>query len=322
MKKVFGVFVLTVLLLVTACGTNNGDQKEKVEYPNKPINFIVPWSAGGTSDGQVRALAEIAQSEKYFGVACNVVNRDGAGGTIATTEFKTADPDGYNICLEAVGVFTTQPFARSVKYAIEDFKPVIGTTLEPIVMVASKQSGYKSIEDMKNSSKTISYGFSGSGSLIQLAQKKFFDDSKINAEGVPFDGSAPTITALLGGHIDIGAAHPGDLQQYIESGDLIPIGVFGEERDPREAFSEIKTFKEQGYDIDMSVWKFLVVPKDTPDEVVEKIHDTLAQVMKDEKFVDYCEANSLLITSYSNKEILEKIEAEAAVNKTLMESIK
>lgn len=287
-----------------------------LNFPKSPITIIVPWAAGGTSDGQIRAIADLGP--KYFGVPVTVVNRDGAGGTIATTEFMTKKADGYTICLEAVGVFTTQPFMRDVKYSINDFRPVIGTTNEPIVMVASKQSGIKSADDMKALGRPINYGFSGAGSLPELSQRKLFEASGIESNAVPFDGGAPTITALLGGHIDVGAAHPGEVSQYIESGDLVPIGIFSPERDPREKYKDIPTFKEQGYDIDMSVWKFLIVPKDTPDDVVSYLTETLGNLMKDEKFVEYCNANSLIITGYAPEEILTKINDEAEINKALL----
>ncbi|MEG0754528.1 MAG: tripartite tricarboxylate transporter substrate-binding protein, partial [Angelakisella sp.] len=164
----------------------------------------------------------------------------------------------------------------------------------------------------------ISYGFSGAGSLPELSQKKFFQASGIESSAVPFDGGAPTITALLGGHIDVGAAHPGEVSQYLETGDLIPIGIFSPERDPREKYKDIPTFKEQGFDIDMSVWKFLIVPKDTPDDIANYLTETLGNILKDEKFVEYCDSNSLVITGYSPEEIATKVADEAAINKELL----
>lgn len=316
-KKLVSLILILMILVTYGCSESN-NKSDSTEFPKGPITITVPWAAGGTSDGQIRAIAEIGQHEDYFGVPINVVNRDGAGGTIATTEFKTASADGYNICLEAIGVFTTQPFMRDVNYKFEDFKPIIGTTLEPIVMVASKSSGFTSVEDLKNANRSISYGFSGSGSLVQLAQQKFFEDAGIESDAIPFDGGAPTITALLGGHIDTGAAHPGEIQQYLDSGDLVPIGIFSPNRDERDEFKDIPTFLENGYDIDMSVWKFLIVPKDTPDEIAQKLTEILDRIMQDQKFVDYCAANSLIITRYKPDVIKQKVQEEAEINRQLL----
>ncbi|OCN01883.1 hypothetical protein A7X67_03075 [Clostridium sp. W14A] len=337
MKKLLSLLLCAGLLLTTAACSNSTSSssassessaqagssagtapgQKPANFPKKPITFIVPWAAGGTSDGQVRAIASLGQ--KYFGVSCSVVNRDGAGGTIATTEFANTKADGYMVCLEACGVFTTQPFIKNnIKYSMDDFKPIIGTTIEPIVMVASKVSGIKSLDDLKKRSGTVSYGFSGAGSLPQLSQQKFFEMSGIKSSPVPFGGSAPTITALLGSHVDVAAAHPGEIAQYVKSGDMIPLGIFSPERDSRESLKNIPTFKEQGYDIDMSVWKFLMVPKDTPDDIANYLTDTLTKIEKDPEFTKYCENNTLAISGYQPDEIVKKIKDEAAVNKELL----
>lgn len=315
MKKILLISLCLVLIVSIVGCTNESGSKNAADFPSGPITFTVPWSAGGSSDSMVRVLAEL--TPKYLDTPANVVNRDGAGGTIATTEFVNAKADGHNIALEAVGVFTTQPFMREVKYSIEDFKPIIGLTTEPIVMVASKQSGFTSVEDMKASKESISYGFSGSGSLMQLSQEKFFKDAGIDSEAIPFDGGGPTITALLGGHIDIGAAHPGEIMQYVENGDLVPIGIFNSERDTRDKLKDIPTFAEQGFPIDMSVWKFLIVPKDTPDEVATVLYDKLKLMTEDEKFIEFCKSLDLMISPFTPEQILEKIEYEAGVNKEL-----
>lgn len=312
---VWALFI-AMIMIVTAC--NSGNSKT-AKYPDKPIKIIVPWSAGGSSDSMMRTIAEIAP--KYFNQNFTVVNKEGAGGTIATTEFVNEKADGYSICLEAVGVFTTQPFLREVKYKIDDFKPIIGLTNEPIIMVAAKQSGIKNLDDLK-SKDSVSFGFSGAGSLIELCQKKLFEEMKREAEAVPFDGESAALTALLGGHIDVGAAHPGKLKQYIESGDLIPLGIFNAEREKKDLLKEIPTFKEQGYDITMSVWKFLVVPKNTPDEVVAIIHNNMSKVLQDEKFSEFAESMNLVVTPYSSSEILDKIEKEAKVNEALIKGVK
>ncbi len=317
MKKIV-LFMVAAMVLTSAVfgmGGNEGKEGGLANFPKAPITLICPWAAGGSSDATMRAIAEIGPD--YFGVPMNVVNRDGAGGTVATTEFVNEKPDGYTICLEAIGVFTTQPFMRDVKYSMDDFRPVIGLTAEPIVMVASAKSGISNIEDMKKLGRAVTYGFSGSGSLMELAQKNFFATAKIEASAVPFDGGAPTMTALLGGHIDIGAAHPGELMQYIESGDLVPIGIFNPERDSRPGIKEIPTFVEQGYDIDMSVWKFLILPKAVPDDIANYITENMGKILADERFVDFAAKTNLLITPYTPEEVLTKVTNEAAVNKAL-----
>ena len=158
-------------------------------------------------------------------------------------------------------------FVREVSYTIDDFIPVAALSNEPIIMIAGKDSGITSVDDLLEMD-SVTYGFSGSGSLMELSQKQFFGMAGVEATGISYDGSSPTIAALLGGHIDVCTGHPGEVMQYVESGDAVAIGIFNDERDPRENLKDIPTFKEMGYDVTMSVWKFLMLPAGTPEDVV------------------------------------------------------
>ena len=246
-----------------------------------------------------------------------VQNSGGAGGTVATTEFKNAAPDGYTLCQEAIGVFTLQPFVREVSYTIDDFIPVAALSNEPIIMIAGKDSGITSVDDLLEMD-SVTYGFSGSGSLMELSQKQFFGMAGVEATGISYDGSSPTIAALLGGHIDVCTGHPGEVMQYVESGDAVAIGIFNDERDPRENLKDIPTFKEMGYDVTMSVWKFLMLPAGTPEDVVTKVTETLTAITETDEYKEFCDANQLLPLTLTTEEMVERINEEAAVNQELL----
>lgn len=328
LKKRIAAMILsaTMLLPLAACGGSDKDStsaepgneaSKDLDYPKSTITLMCPWDAGGTSDGLCRILAEIGARDENFGVNMVVQNSSGAGGTVATTEFKNAAGDGYTICQEAIGVFTLQPYVREVNYSLDDFIPVASLSNEPIIMVAGKNSGIKSMEDLLKKD-TVNYGFSGSGSLMELSQKQFFGMTDINATGISFDGSSPTLAALLGGHIDVCVSHPGEVMQYIESGDAYPIGIFNEERDPREGIKDIPTFAEQGYDVAMSVWKFLIVPSSTPTEIVDHITETMNNITATDEYKEFCENNNLLPISMSSEEMIQRINDEAEVNQALL----
>lgn len=279
--------------------------------------MVCPWDAGGTSDGLCRIVSEIGARDEYFGVNMVVQNSGGAGGTVATTEFKNAAPDGYTLCQEAIGVFTLQPFVREVSYTIDDFIPVAALSNEPIIMIAGKDSGITSVDDLLEMD-SVTYGFSGSGSLMELSQKQFFGMAGVEATGISYDGSSPTIAALLGGHIDVCTGHPGEVMQYVESGDAVAIGIFNDERDPRENLKDIPTFKEMGYDVTMSVWKFLMLPAGTPEDVVTKVTETLTAITETDEYKEFCDANQLLPLTLTTEEMVERINEEAAVNQELL----
>ncbi|MBA7587544.1 hypothetical protein ES708_29574 [subsurface metagenome] len=274
-----------------------------VKYPIKPIKIIGPWAAGGSSDTLLRIFASIA--EDYFGQPLVVVNRTGAGGTIATTEVKGAKPDGYTIMLNAVGVFTTQPKMRDVSYSLDDFETVIGLSYEPIVLTVHSNSNYKSLDDLKNAKKNIKYGSSGTGSLPHLSQAAFFGKAGIESTHIPYKGGAPAITALLGRHIDIIAAHPGELLPYVRSGDLLMLNIFSPER--YYLIPDVPTFKEQGYDLDFSVWKFILTPKGVDPEIVKILHDKFYAMMQDSRFIEFAKKIDIKMNPISGKEVREKL---------------
>ena len=148
MKNLKKVLALSLSLSLALPLRLTGDQGETEKgggstgsYPSSTITVVCPWDAGGTSDGLCRIVSEIGARDEYFGVNMVVQNSGGAGGTVATTEFKNAAPDGYTLCQEAIGVFTLQPFVREVSYTIDDFIPVAALSNEPIIMIAGKDSG-------------------------------------------------------------------------------------------------------------------------------------------------------------------------------------
>ena len=318
---------LAMVLSLAACGSGGGAPaganpgasagNASTGYPKSTITLVCPWDAGGTSDGLTRIIAEIGARKDYFGVNMVVQNSGGAGGTVATTEFKNTTGDGYTICQEAIGVFTLQPYVRDVDYTIEDFIPVAALSNEPIIMIAGKNTGITGLEDLL-ARPSVTYGFSGSGSLMELSQKQFFSMTDVEATGVSYNGSSPTLAALLGGHIDVAVGHPGEVMQYVESGDVVAIGVFNDERDPREGIKDIPTFKEQGYDVVMSVWKFLIVPASTPADIVEQISTTLNAITATDEYKEFCANNNLLPLTMTTDEMVQRINDEAAVNQALL----
>ena len=308
MKKLVALVCAAVLCL-SCCSLALAD------YPVDAVTFICPWDAGGTSDSTSRTMADLfAQIGK---VKTAVENQGGAGGTIATTNFKNSKPDGSAICLEAIGVFTLQPFTRAVGYTLEDFVPVRSLTQEPILLLAGKDTGFNSLQDIIDQGQVV-YGSNGTGSLMELSEKKLFAEAGVDAIGIPYDGSNSTLAALLGGHVQVCTCHPSEGMKYVESGEAVALGIFNAERDPRDFLKDIPTFKEQGYDVVMSVWKFFIMPATTPADIIDQAKAILDQCAASEQFKTYCENNNLLIIDMTTEEMIAQINAEAEVNKAML----
>ncbi len=314
--------MMVLILSVGLTGCNEGEEAESTPpeegpaYPEKPITFIVPWSAGGSSDQMARALSSIA--EKHLGQPLIVVNRDGAGGTIATTEVKGADPDGYTIMLNAVGVFTAQPFMREVDYTLEDFEAIIGLSYEPIAVVVPADSDIYTADDLKAKG-SVKYASSGTGGLPHLSQAGLYGALGIEADHIPEKGGAGAITALLGGHVDIIAAHPGELIPHVENGTFRFIGIFSPER--FDLIPDVPTFKEMGYDLDFSVWKFILVPDGTPEEVQEVLKEKFGAMMQDPEIIKFAENTNLTLSPIPAETVIEKLTNETTETKTVIERL-
>ncbi|RGZ01148.1 tripartite tricarboxylate transporter substrate binding protein [Clostridium sp. AM58-1XD] len=334
-KRLSLISVLLITgLLMAGCGSSAGEkeitqakneetgsskkEKSKDQFPARPLQITCPWTAGGSSDATCRILSELCPD--YLGQSCSVVNRDGAGGTIATTEFKNAKPTGYELCFFTSGVFVTQPLMREVSYSIEDFEPIIGLIYEPVLLLASKETGITTLEELKDAS-GLKYGYPGAGGIPDLAAKAFLQQSGMSVEGVPYNGDAEVVTAMLGGHVDFGVMHPSNAMQYIENGSFIPIGIFTSERDEREKLKDIPTMKEQGYDIDLSVWKFIAAPKGTPEDVMETLKQAFGEMVKDDRFKEFCENGNVVATPYTPEEIVQKAVEEGEFAKMIVENV-
>lgn len=310
--------MLTIVLVLSigaslsfAEGVNEQGGSQGESFPSRPVRCIVPWAAGGGTDTLIRALT--VSAEEHLGQPIIVVNREGAGGTIAVTELAGMEPDGYTIGSLAIGLFTTQPVMREVQYTLDDFDGVIGLSYEPVMMVTHTDNPWNTIPELVDyaGSHTVKYGYPGNGSLTHLPQAAFFTMAGVEADGVSFTGGGPTMTALVGRHIDVAAGHPSEWWTLVEEGELKPLGVFSPERDEREGLAQIPTFTENGFDIDMSVWKFIVVPDGTPQEVIDKLHDAFLGMMNEPEFVEFSERLFLKMNPYDGEDVIDRIRTEA-----------
>ena len=281
MKKLF-ISTLLVICLASALviGWQVPTQAGK-NYPSKPINIVVPWGAGGGSDVFVRTL--VTGAKKYLGQPMTVLNRGGAGGTIATTEFLKAKPDGYNIIFEAIGVFSTQPKLNKVAYTLDDFEPIIATTVDPILLVTNKETGITTFEQFREYAKTnkVNFGFTGFGSLHHIGFGAVFGEMGIKENGVTYSGGGELISALLGNHIQFASLHPVNIMSHKESGNFVPIMTLSSKR--LKEFPAVPSAKELGFNFEFEVWKFFMAPKGTSQEILNVLYEGINNMMNDPK---------------------------------------
>ena len=274
-KIIIGLFVTLVLLASMSL--------QAAEFPAKEVQIIIPWAAGGATDLIFRALA--ATTGQYLGKAVIVVNRVGGAGAVGYTEAAQAKPDGYTL-VSAITPLTILPHQVTTAYTYKNFEPILNVVYDPCMFLIRSDAPWKSLKEFldyaKKNPEMITVGNSGAGGGVHLIALAFEKAVGIKFNHIPFSGGGPSVTAILGGHINAVSVSPPEGIEHVKAGKLKIIALFAEKR--FELFPDVPTVKEQGIDFAMGQWRGLVAPKGTPPDVIKKLHDAFKQGMDDPVF--------------------------------------
>jgi tripartite-type tricarboxylate transporter receptor subunit TctC len=279
MKKEWGMIL--ALFIVLSCGvlSVNAD-----EYPEKEITFLVGYSPGGSTDTTIRTIAP--QMAKILGQTIVVSNKPGAGGSLALGVLSKAKPDGYTLCnfniSAPIGVVIRKTDTFNV---VSDFKHICNLTSFPNIVVVPANSKINSLDELVQEAKKrpgeITGATSGMGTSGNFALELFKKAAKVDITHVPHKGSAPAVTALLGGHIDCGFINSVDVLQHIKAGKLKALSVSSKQRIPEAP--DLPTIGELGYpNATITPWIGCAAPAGTPDHIVKKLADTIQKVLQKE----------------------------------------
>ncbi|WP_216671229.1 tripartite tricarboxylate transporter substrate binding protein [Mangrovicoccus sp. HB161399] len=256
-------------VLAAASVLSLGVPQARAEFPEKPVEMTVLF--GGTASTIAQVLSETMAGE--LGEPVVPVSRTGGGGAVGYSHVMATAPDGYSIVWNSNSVNTTAHVGH-VPYSYEDFVPIARVSEETPALAVNAARGWTSLQDMARevsaSDDHLKVGISGKGSFTHLVSAALFDAMGIGDQ-VTFiaygDGKAPV--ELLAGRIDAAIQWPGQFKSYVDTGDLSVLAVTGSER--IDFLPGVPTAQEQGVDIDITMWRGLAAPKDTPPEVVEKL---------------------------------------------------
>lgn len=284
----FATRIASVLAVVLMCSIVVATASIAGEFPDKPISLIVTWNPGGSADLTARIVSTIAP--KYFPVPLTVHNKAGGGGSLGTREVARAKPDGYTLLAGyGGGEHISTPHIRKVPFdTLKDFAPICMIANVPIVVTVRADSPFKTVKDLvefaKNNPGKIKYGASGIGSTTDLTMIMLGYKAGVKFTSVPFKGGSPTMAALVGGHIDVASSGLSGAAALIEAGKVRAIGLSAPRRSV--TFDKIPTFIEQGYQVEVISPKGLAAPAGTPPEVLKKLEELFAKVMKDKKTIN------------------------------------
>ncbi|MEJ5357138.1 MAG: tripartite tricarboxylate transporter substrate binding protein [Desulfobacterales bacterium] len=258
------------------------------EYPEKPVNLVVGFAAGGETDIVVRALNDKISAN--LGGQTVVLNKPGSGGLLAAQTIANSPPDGYNLLVLSLSHVLRQAADEKTPFnVLADFEPICRIVTQPIVLAVKGDSRFRTIEELiehaRANPNTLNFGSPGVGSLGHFSGELFKSAAGIQFKHVPFQGSAPGVTALLGGHIDFLVTARPAITGKVASGDLRILASFTDKRLPEMA--EVPTFAEKGYPaVVMSGWFAFVAPAKTPPAVIQKMDRAVAKTLADPAVIE------------------------------------
>jgi tripartite-type tricarboxylate transporter receptor subunit TctC len=255
-------------------------------YPERPVRLIVGFPPGGAADILGRLAAQ--QLSQGLGTQVVVDNRGGAGGLIATEIAARANPDGYTLFFTSIPHVINPHLYKKVAYdAIKDFIPVIQFVAVPLMMASGPAFAAKTVKDViaiaKGKPKQVHYGSGGSGSSSHLATELFASMAGIELVHVPYKGTGPMITDMLGGQIALTIASAVPLTPQVKSGKLRALGVTGPNRSP--AFPDVPAIAETVPGYEVVNWFGIVAPAGTPKAIVSRVNSELNKALKSPELV-------------------------------------
>ena len=322
MKKLIIAALLCLLLVNTAVFAAGGGQSggQAQAYPTKNITMICPWAAGGGTDAILRALS--AAAEKQLGVTITVENRTGGAGAIGHAAIKNARPDGYTIGMTTFELNSLPPQGL-IDFTYKDYDHVIRVNTDAATLTVKADGPYNSIAEFvdycKKNPNTISIGNSAPGSVWHIGAGLLANETGIQVKHVAFEGAAPAVTALAGGHIQAVSVSLAEVKSQLDAGNVKCLGVMDTQRS--ELYPNIPTFIDQGYNITYGTWRGISLPKGVDPAIRETITKAFTAAMEDPQFVSTAKNMNLNLAFQSSAEFTEFLkENYEAVAKTLKET--
>jgi tripartite-type tricarboxylate transporter receptor subunit TctC len=253
------------------------------DYPSKPIHIVVPFAAGGTTDFLARAIAQDLGTS--MGTTVIVDNRPGAGGNIGSDLVAKSAPDGYTLLLGTVGTHAINAsLYKKMPYdTVKDFAPISLVASVPNILVVHPSVPAKSVKELialaKAKPGALAFASSGNGSSIHLSGELFKSMTDVDMVHVPYKGSGPALTDLVGGQVQLMFDNMPSSFPHVKAGRLRALAVTSSKRSP--AAPDVPTIAESGVPGYESVaWFGILAPAGTPPEIVKKLNAEIAKTLK------------------------------------------
>lgn len=278
MKKLLAAFAAAAVVTLSPLAAS------AQAYPERQVTIVVPFAAGGPTDTVTRLVAEAMS--KDLGQQVLVENVGGAGGTLGAKRVADAEPDGYTLLLYHIGMATSATLYRNLPYDTLNAFEYVGLVTEvPMTVVARKDlepaSFAELIEYAKANADSITVANAGIGAASHLCGMLFMSAVETPLVTVPYKGTGPAMTDLVGGQVDIMCDQTTNTTKQIQGGTIKAYAVTSPER--LDVLPDLPTVAEAGLpEMEVSIWHGLYAPKGTPAEVVDRLSKSLQVALKDE----------------------------------------
>jgi putative tricarboxylic transport membrane protein len=256
------------------------------DYPSKPIEMVIPFAQGGGTDRVGRMFADHA--EQYLGVDVVPTNRTGGSGAVGFAHGAMAPPDGYTLTTAVTTLAVAPTTMAGYPVTHESFAPVCLLAALPMTISVLADSPHQTVEDLvaatRESGEPLSIGTAGAATNNYLAGVAFANASGIEATPVPYDGAGPALVALLGGHVEAAVSDTSEVLPYLESGQVRPLVVLGDE--PVPTLPDVPTAQSKGFDVSVASFRGIAAPAGTPEDVMATLTDACEKVAGDPAFVE------------------------------------
>ncbi|MDN3920341.1 tripartite tricarboxylate transporter substrate-binding protein [Roseateles violae] len=287
--------------LATAYFLLAGTGVARAEFPEKPITLLVPFAAGGPSDKIARELAESLR--KRLDKTVIVENLGGAGGTLGAAKVATASPDGYTLLIHHIGFATAPTLYRKLPYkGIDDFAYLGLINEAPSTLIGRNSLPAKNFAELRRwiaaDPTKVNLAHAGVGSASQLCGLMIQSALKAEMTSVPYKGTGPAMTDLMGGTVDLMCEQATNAVPQIEGGKVRAFAVTSKDRMKHPVLASLPTLAESGLpDFSVTVWHGLYAPKNTPGPVLAKLNEALRGALKDPELIKRQEALGITVVS-------------------------
>jgi tripartite-type tricarboxylate transporter receptor subunit TctC len=278
----------TLIALVAALATGLAGEARSQDWPQRPVTLIVPFAAGGSTDGIARSIAQWLTDNLHQQFVAE--NRAGAGGAIAAEQAARAPADGYTLFVASLPQIAIVPAISKTRYdPAKDFVPISVIGTNPFVLAVNKDVPAKTIAEfvafVRAQPQPLSYASAGIGSLTHLSMALFLKLAGIDMVHVPYKGGAPAMSDVVAGHVPAIFSNVSDALPQAAAGNIRLLGVSSEKR--ASQIPDVPTVVEQGYPTFKTMtWNGLMAPAGTPPQIVERVAREIARAAKDPAFAE------------------------------------